>query len=175
VINDKRLKDNILDMPHQVWGEFTYVQPTTAEKLADLWDVYIRRDGEYYQSGSSPVGKNTGYPSITMNRFGKGKAVYISGDIFGAYTVRNNWNLKNMFGNLVDMVLPETLINIDAPDNVEVVLKKQENRTLVHLINHCGERSFNNTIAYTENIIPIFNIDVRVKVNSQPSSVKLIE
>ncbi len=174
VLNDKRLKDNLLDMPHQVWGEFTYVQPTTAEKLADLWDVYIRRDGEYYQGGSSPIGKNTGYPSITVNRFGKGKAVYISGDIFGAYTVRNNWNLKNMFGNLVDMVLPETLIRIDAPDNVEVVLKKQDKRTLVHLINHYGERSFNNTIAYTENIIPIFNIDVRIKVNTQPSSVKLM-
>ncbi|MFA5814301.1 MAG: alpha-L-fucosidase [Bacteroidales bacterium] len=174
VLNDKRLKDKVLDMPHQVWGEFTYVQPTTAGKLADLWDVYIRRDGEYYQSGSSPVGKNTGYPSITVNRYGKGKAVYISGDIFGAYTERNNWNLKNMFRNLVDMALPETLISIDAPDNVEVVLKKQENRTLVHLINHNGERSFNNTIAYTENIIPIFNIGVKVKVNTPPSSVKLM-
>ena len=174
VINDKGLTDDVLDMPHQVWGEFAYVQHTTAEKLAELWDVYLRKDGEYYQSGSSPIGKNTGYPSITINQFGKGKAVYISGDIFGSYTVRNNWNLKNLFRNLVDMVLPETLIAIDAPDNVEVVLKKQENRTLVHLINHNGERSYNQTIAYTENIIPVFNIDVKVKVDTPPSSVKLM-
>ncbi len=174
VTKNKGLKDQVLDTPHQVWGEFMYVQPTTAEKLADLWDVYIRRDGEYYQGGSSPIGKNTGYPSITLNRFGKGKAVYISGDIFGSYTIRNNWNLKNMFGNLVEMVLPEKLITIDAPGNVEVVLKKQEKRTMVHLINHCGERSFNNTIAYTENIIPIYNIGVRLKVHTPPSSVKLM-
>ncbi len=174
VINDKGLTDDVLDMPHQVWGEFAYVQNTSAEKLADLWDVYLRKDGEYYQSGSSPVGKNTGYPSITINQFGKGKAVYISGDIFGAYTVRNNWNLKNLFRNLVNMVLPETLITIDAPDNVEVVLKKQENRTLVHLINHNGERSYNQTIEYTENIIPVFNIGVKVKVDTLPSSVKLM-
>jgi hypothetical protein len=78
-----------------------------------------------------------------------------------------------MFGNLVDMVIPETLIDIDAPGNVEVVLKKQEKRTMVHLINHYGERSLNNTIAYTEHIIPIYNIGVRVKVLTPPSSVIL--
>ncbi len=72
------------------------------------------------------------------------------------------------------MVLPETLITINAPDNVEVVLKTQENRTLVHLINHYGERSYNQTIAYTENIIPVFNIDVKVKLDTLPSSVKLM-
>jgi hypothetical protein len=168
------LKERVLDTPHQVWGEFTYVQATTAEKLADLWDVYIRRDGAYYQGGSSPIGQNTGYPSITLNRFGKGKAVYIAGDIFGSYTVRNNWNLKNIFGNLVDMVISEALITLDAPGNVEVVLKKQEDRTMVHLINHVGERSMKGTIAYTENIIPIFNIGVRVKVHTPPSSVILM-
>ena len=174
VINDIPLKDNVLDMPHQVWGEFTYVQPTTAEKLADLWDVYLRRDGEYYQGGSSPIGENTGYPSITINGYGSGKAVYISGDIFGAYTIRNNWNLQNLFSNLVDMVIPETIIAIDAPGYVEVVLRKQENRTLVHLVNHGGERAFSNTIAYTENIIPILDIGVKVQVKTQPSSVKLM-
>jgi len=173
-INDTLLKNDILDMPHQVWGEFAYVEPTSAETIADLFDVYIRRDGEYYQSGSSPVGKNTGYPAVTINQYGKGKAIYLAGDIFSSYTLRNNWNLKDMFGNMVDMVLPDKLISIDAPDNVEVVLKKQDNKVQVHLINHYGERSFYNTIAYTENIIPIHDIKVHVKVNRLPSSVKLM-
>lgn len=174
VVNDSNLKNGILDMPHQVWGEFTYVRQNTAIRLADLWNVYMRRDSDYYQGGSSPVGRNTGYPFITLNQYGKGKAAYICGDIFSSYTFRNNWNIKDMFGNLVDLVLPEKIISIDAPDIVEVVLKKQENRTLVHLINHNGERSFNNTIAYTENIIPVYDIGVRVKVGSRPSSVKLM-
>ncbi len=174
VLNDNQLKDNVLDMPHQVWGEFTYVKPTTAGKLADLWDVYLRRDGEYYQGGSSPIGKNTGYPAITVNSHGMGKAAYISGDIIGSYTVRNNWNLKNLFGNLVELVLPEMLISIESPGLVEVVLKKQDNRTLVHLINHNGERSFNNTIAYSEKIVPVSGINVKVKMDTLPSSVKLM-
>jgi hypothetical protein len=174
VINDNQLKKKVLDMPHQIWGEFTYVQPVTAVKLGDLWDIYLRRDGEYYQGGSSPIGKNTGYPSLTVNQFGKGKAMYLSGDIFTSYTVRNNWNLKNMFKNMVNMVNPDILISIDAPDVVEVVLKKQKNRTLVHLINHNGERSLNNTIEYTEDIIPVFNIGVKVKLNKLPASVKLM-
>ena len=72
------------------------------------------------------------------------------------------------------MIKPETLISIDAPDVVEVVLKKQQNRILVHLVNHNGERPLDKTIAYTENIIPIYNIGVKVKVNAKPSSVKLM-
>ena len=185
VINDRELKNNILDMPHQVWGEFTYVQPTTALKMADLYNVYMRRDSDYYQNGSSPIGKNTGYPFITVNQYGKGKAAYICGDIFNSYAFRNNWNLKKMFGNLVNMVLPETLISIDAPGNVEVVLRKQGNRMLIHLINLYGERSYyydeqpwrpriTNTIAYAENIMPVYNIGVKVKVAKKPSSVKLM-
>ena len=174
VVNDSRLKNEILDMPHQVWGECSYVRQTTAVKVADLWNVYMRRDSDYYQGGSSPIGKNTGFPFITVNQYGNGKTVYICGDIFYSYSFRNNWNLKNLFGNLIDLVLPEKLISIDAPDNLEVVLKKQEKRTLVHLINHYGERTLTNTIAYTENIVPVFNIGIEVKVDKTPSSVKLM-
>jgi hypothetical protein len=75
---------------------------------------------------------------------------------------------------MVNMVNPDILISIDAPDVVEVVLKKQKDRTLVHLINHNGERSLNNTIEYTEDIIPVFNIGVKVKLNKLPASVKLM-
>lgn len=185
VINDRDLKNNILDMPHQVWGEIAYVKPVTANKVADLWNVYMRRDSDYFQGGSSPIGKNTGYPFITVNQYGKGKAAYICGDVFNSYAFRNNWNLKNMFGNLVNMVLPETLISIDAPGNVKVVLRKQEKRILVHLINLYGERSYyygelpwqprtTNTIVYAENILPVHNIEVKVKVDKKPDSVKLM-
>lgn len=174
VVKDKQLQNNFLDMPHQVWGDFVYVKPENAQTLADLWDVYLRNDGEYYQGGSSPPGKNTGYPAVTVNTYGKGKAVYMAGDIFSSYATRNNWNLKNLFGNLVEQVLPEKLVSIEPTGEVEVVLKKQQNKTQIHLINHWGERAFNNTIAYTESINPVHNIKIHVKVEKRPDAVKLM-
>jgi len=95
---------------------------------------------------------------------------------------RNQWNLKNVLKNLINILLPEKLIEIDAPSAVEVVLTRKENNILVHLINHNGEkpldsdisRSVGNKITITENIIPIHNIGVRVKADNSPKSVKLM-
>lgn len=160
-------------MPQQVFGDFSFVKPTTAQVLADLWNIYLRGDGEFLLS-SSPPGKYTGRPAITVNQFGKGKAAYISGDIFGAYTNRNQWNLKNMLKNVINIVVPEKLIEIDAPDVVEVVLTKKDRKTLIHLINHNGERPLGENIAFTEDIIPIYDIVARVKFDGLPKSVKLM-
>jgi hypothetical protein len=134
----------------------------------------MRKDGEYFQSGSSPVGKPTGYPAITLNQFGKGQAVYISGDIFGAYTICNQWNLKNLFKDVIDLVLTDRLFEIDAPDVVEAVLTRQGRKMLVHLVNHNGERSFNNTIAFTEDVVPIHDIGVTLKLDSAPRTIRLM-
>lgn len=173
VVKDERLKNNVLNMPQQVFGEFTLVKPTTALALADFWDIYLRGDGEFLLS-SSPPGKYTGRPAITVNQFGKGKAAYICGDIFGAYIERNQWNLKNLLKNIINIVVPEKLVEIEAPDVVEVVLTKKRNKPLIHLINHSGERPLGENIAFTEDIIPVYDIIARVKFDGLPKSVKLM-
>ncbi len=165
------LKENMLDMPHQAWGTFVYAEPVTAESIAELWDIYLMEDGKLLLT-SSPPGKNTGYPGVTLNRFGKGRAAYISGDIFAAYAFRNQWNLKNMFGNLINAVIEDKVIELDAPNMVEVVLTEQRGRQLVHLVNHNGERVLGETIAMTEDIIPIRDIKVTLRVERMPEVVR---
>ena len=172
-IIDNNIKQDVLDMPQQVFGEVVYVKPAGAKTIAELWDVYLREDGGYLLS-SSPPGKSTGYPSITINEFGKGKAAFLSQDIFTAYNKRIQWNLKNVFRNLVNMVLPEKLIEIEAPGMVEVVLNKKGNDLQVNLVNHYREKSLGEAISIAEKVIPVYNIKVKVKVEKMPKSLTLI-
>ena len=172
-VTDNRIKKDILEMPQQAWGECVFVKPTSAESLAELWDVYLRSDGKFLLS-SSPPGKNTGYPAVTLNSFGKGKAAFISSDIFNAYSFRNQWHLKNMLRNLINIVVPEKLIEITAPGLVEVVLTKKDNSVIVHLVNHYREKQLGNSITIAEHVIPVSDIGVKVKLSQSPESVTLI-
>lgn len=61
-----------------------------------------------------------------------------------------------------------------APGVVEAVLTRQGRKTLLHLVNHAGERSFNNTIAFTEDVLPIHDIGVKLKLDSAPRTIRLM-
>ena len=172
-LRDERLKYNCLDMPILTWAEFAYVKPITSQTLADLRGIYLREDGQFLLA-SSPPGALTGYPAITLNNVGRGKVIYISGDIFSAYIKKNQWNLKRIVKNLVNLIVPEKLVELDAPDVIEVVLARKENLILVHLINHSGERPIDRNNALTEEVIPIYNVKVKVQCRSYPKCVKLL-
>jgi len=172
-ITDNKLKQDVLDMPQQAFGDVAYVTPEGAQTLAELWDLYLRGDGKYLLS-SSPPGKSTGHPAVTIHEFGKGKAAYFAQDIFTAYTQRPQWNLKNVFRNLINRLLPERLIEIDAPGMVEVVLNKKDSELHVNLVNHYREKSLGDAISITEKVIPVHNIQVKVKMGKMPQSVTLM-
>jgi hypothetical protein len=130
-------------------------------------------DGRYIHQ-SSPQGKYTGSPAITVNSYGMGKAIFLSNDIFGAYYLRPQWNLKNIFRNLLNTYIPEKLIEIEAPSNVEVVLAEKEGKKQVHLVNHFRDKSLGNSNTIVENVLPVYDIGVKVKVDHKPGSVELM-
>lgn len=160
-------------MPQQTFGGSVLVEETTAEVLADLWEPPVMEDGRYIHE-SSPPGKYTGSPAITMNVYGKGKAVFLNNNIFGAYYLRPQWNLKNMFRNLLNEVIAEKLIEIEAPSNVEVVLSEKGGAKQVHLVNHYRDKSIGNSNTIVENVLPVHNINIKVKAGERAGSVKLM-
>jgi hypothetical protein len=173
MIKDDALKKNVLNMPQQAFGECVLVKENTAEVLADLWEPLLMEDGRYIHE-SSPPGKYTGSPAITVNEYGKGQAVFLSNDIFGAYYIRPQWNLKNMFRNLLNDVIPEKLIEVNAPSNIEVVLSEKGDSKQVHLVNHYRDKSLGESYTIVEHILPVYNIDINVKSDQRPKSVELI-
>jgi hypothetical protein len=169
-LKDERLKKDVLDMAQQAYGECALMHTGSARVLADLWEPLLMKDGRYIHL-SSPPGRNTGHPAITLNRYGEGKAAFLSNDIFYAYAHRSQWNLKNLFRNLITIVNPEKLVEMEAPGNVELVLAEKGSIMQVHLVNHYREKSLGEAIKITEKVLPVYNIGIKVKFDSEPDSV----
>jgi hypothetical protein len=172
-IKDETLKRDILDMPQQAFGECVLIKKTTAKVLADLWEPLLMEDGRYIHA-SSPPGKYTGGPAITVNAYGKGKAVFLSNDIFSAYYLRPQWNLKNLFRNLLHDIIPEKLVEMDAPSNIEVVLAEKGNSKQVHLVNHYRDKNLGDSYTIVENVLPVYDIGIKVKTDQRPGSITLM-
>jgi hypothetical protein len=170
LLKDERLKADVLDMAHQAYGECALIQATSAKVLADLWEPLLMKDGQYIHL-SSPPGKYTGHPAITLNTYGKGKAVFLSNDIFYAYAHRSQWNLKNLFKNLLMTIDPKRLIEMNAPGVVEVVLARKDKSTQVHLVNHYREKALGGAATIVEHVLPVSDIDIKVRMGSAPASV----
>ncbi|MFC2123591.1 beta-galactosidase trimerization domain-containing protein [Bacteroidota bacterium] len=173
VLQEDILNEDVLNMPQQSFGESVLFKPTKSKVLADLWEPLVMDDGRYVHS-SSPQGKYTGSPAITINEYGKGKAIFLGNDIFQAYSKRPQWNLKNMFRNLLNMTIEDKLIEMDAPSSVEVILAEKGSTKQVHLVNHYREKSSWERINIAEHVLPIYDIGVKVKTERKPGSVKLM-
>jgi Hypothetical glycosyl hydrolase 6/Beta-galactosidase trimerisation domain len=183
-VTDPQLKPGTLDMPHLAEASFVCARPNAVDvrTLARLRRIYLRSDGKLLLRWS-PVGDDSGYPAITLRPVGKGHAVFIAGDVFRAYQAKNQWNLKRIVANLLNMLLPDPLVSVDAPAWLEVVVMRQpadlppgrHERLLVHLVNQHGGRPVdgNNYCLEPDSIAPVHDITVRIRQPRRPTQVTL--
>ncbi len=78
---------------------------------------------------------------------------------------------------LVNLVTRDKLIEVKAPVGIEVTLFQQEKRFIVHLINfHCQRVPQGRNVVpimYAEEIPPVYNIEVKLKVPFEVKKVML--
>jgi hypothetical protein len=173
-VTDDRLKAGTLDMPHLAEAAFALAEPVAgdAQVLARLRRPYLRSDGMPLLRWS-PVGDDSGYPAITLRRVGRGWAAYIAGDIGRAFQAKNQWNLKHILANLLKIVAPEPMVEVEAAPWVQVVLARQGGRLLVHLVNPHGDRPTDGNNRCAEFVQPVHDVKVRVRRDAKPARVTL--
>ena len=181
-VTDPRLKAGALDMPHLVEAATAFARPNAPEVavLARLRRIYLRSDGQVLLRWS-PVGEDSGFPAITARRVGKGWACYIASDVFRAYQAKNQWNLKQVVANLLDLTVAQPLVKVEAPAWLEVVLMRQpaehatngRERLLAHLVNHHGDRPLDGNYRCTEQILPVSGVQVHVRCSQRQAKVTL--
>lgn len=101
---------------------------------------------------SNPPGVPTDYPSIVVNRYGKGRVLYLAMNLDPAFVrifgldpglTGNNFELmQDILVNLVHYISPEPFIlQSDAPRQVELTLFHQKNkkRYIINILNYQSE------------------------------------
>jgi len=78
-------------------------------------------------------------PAILAHRYGKGTVLYLPGDFFARYYEDRIPDYRRLVENAVRRLAAPPVVFDNLPPCVEVVLRRQGNRRLLHLINLGGD------------------------------------
>ena len=108
------------------------------------------------------------YPSLVYNKYGKGESIYFSGSMGEFFDVYGNGEYKKLMTNAVNK-FSAALIETDAPGSVEVSMRKQGNKYIIHLVNLTGEM-----IRPIERIIPVSDVRFTINEDIDVKSIKAL-
>ena len=105
----------------------------------------------------------------------KGNCIYFAHPLSMIYHVMGPKWVKQLLHNAIDVLMPDRLLEHTGPSTTIATVNEQtgKNRWIVHLMHYVPER---RTEKYdiVEDIIPLYNIDLRVKTDRKPSTVRLV-
>jgi hypothetical protein len=135
-------------------------QATTAEAMIR----YYQPCPEYYM----PL-PELDMPALFHNRFGEGRCYYFNNKFFEKYSHYGFTEYKAIFLNMMDSLTPRQLIVKARSEALEVSLRQQENRLLLHLVNYSG--SHKRPMPQT---VPLHDLEISIVVPEAPSSVERV-
>ncbi len=100
-----------------------------------------------------------GFPGIVLNKYGKGNSIYITGTFGVCYADRAHIDFAQIVENVVNNY-SNYVLKLDTSGLVEAVLRKQEDRYILHLINLTGQ--MNRPI---RRIVPLKDIKIDMQIN----------
>ena len=98
--------------------------------------------------------------------------MYISYPIFRAFAKHGNYPYRLLVQNLINQLLPEPLLCLDAPTSTETSVMRQGKRTIVHLLQYCPERRGEN-VDLVEDVVPLYDVPMSLKLDKAPKKVYL--
>ena len=108
---------------------------------------------QYASIHSNPPGIDTNYPAVVFNQYGKGKVIYVTGDI-------ENTDLhRDTFINLIRLLSNSFTFEADAPKSVEITafLQEDKKRYIINLVNF--QKELPN--------IPVDDIKIKVRLGNR--------
>jgi hypothetical protein len=132
--------------------------------LAEVIEPYFERSWDHFSSHfQTPPQKASGYAAATLN----GKVGYICYPIFGAFARHGNYPYRLLVRNLIELLMPDPLLTLTAPTSTEATIMRQQNRTIVHLLQYCPERR-TATLDLIEDIVPLHDVPMTLKLAKKP-------
>ncbi len=133
-----------------------------SQVLADTVVPYFNRTYKHFCSHRhTPSTGKVGYPGIIQN----GRSIYFMHPIFHQYNKNAPRWCKKLFLNALEILLPEPLVRLGAPTTTLVTVNEQsaKDRWILHLLHYVPERRCQD-FDIIEDVIPLFNVKVSVKV-----------
>ncbi len=136
-----------------------------AEPLAELTHpIYERTPEHFYSHTNAAPAEPSGFGSIFRRTLGDGQVIYFPFDIFKFYRLDSYIPMRNIVEALLDQIAPVQEAYVDAPSQVEAVLRERDGRRYLHLVNYANMRFGGGFMPIVvDDVPPIFEIKVRVR------------
>ena len=157
------------DIP--VVGKYVMVKPTTAKTLVEIVPPY-----KEIKRGTPPPAEISEGPGITINSYGKGKAVYCASELFAGYYIKDTPVLRKLALWMLNLVYPigsRTVSCENTPINVELFYNQRGNERFVHLVNYSGDKR-EVGVAHAQDFPIIHGIMVKVRLKKRPTSITAV-
>jgi hypothetical protein len=158
----------IPDSDHVMYDRSIRVTESKGAKvIARVVEPYFERTWEHFSSHfQTPPAKVSRYAgAVVKNRVG-----YVAYPIFASYATHANLPCRWLVSALLEKLLPEPLVRVNAPSSTEVTVTRQDGRTIVHLLQYCPERR-GKDLDLIEDVVPLFNVELSLRLARKPSGV----
>ena len=133
--------------------------------------VFFRTYRHFCSHRHSPSSKHTSYPAIVRND----SVVYFGHPVFSLYYLYAPLWVKTMVLNGLAQILPKPLVKHSGPSTIEVTVNEQpeDNRWVVHLLHFVPQKRAKH-LEIIEDVIPLYNISLAIRVASTVKSMRLV-
>ena len=164
-MQDEDAEHGIPAMDVPVRGNYVRIRTTTAETRCALVPPY-----EGIKTGTPPPAEEAEGPGVTVNAYGKGKAVYCAAKLFDAYAKENTPVLRKIGLWMLDQVHPRaarTIVCQNTPIRVEMFYNERAGERFVHLVNYCADKREYGT-PYVQDFSAVHGIRIEVQLDDRP-------
>lgn len=143
-----------------------------SEVLANVILPFFPRTYKHFSSHrQAPSSGKVGYAGIVKN----GNVIYFAHPVFTQYRQNAPKWCKQLVLNALDMLLPEPVLKHDGPSTMICTINEQqkEKRAIVHLLHYIPQRRCEE-IDIIEDVIPLYEVKVSVKVSENIQNVMLV-
>jgi hypothetical protein len=112
-------------------------------------------------------------PAITRSRLGDGEGFYVAFDLFTGYHRHRYPGLRELFGQVLEQVLPSPPLLTKAPPTLEIVVRAREGEIVVHFANHAPGSSLAQNNAWVERVPPTPPFSLTLEMAERPARVRL--
>lgn len=143
-----------------------------SEVLAEVNIPYFNREWDHFVSHKhTPSSGKMGYPGVIK----KGQVIYFAHPVFTQYARNAPLWCKKLVLNSIELLIPEQLVRHNGPSSLITALNDQphKRRKVLHLLHYVPERR-GKEFDTIEDVIPVYNIAISVKITGKPKSVKAV-
>ncbi len=160
-------KYGIPAMDIQAGRKYARIKNTTAQTLVEMVPPYENR------SAPSEI---TDGPGITINSYGKGKAIYCAAQLFHSYYRESTSVFRKIADWMLDLAYPVKSRSIaleNTPINVELFYNQRGRERFIHLVNSSSDKR-EVGLPVMQDFTTVHGIKIKARVNSKPVKIIIV-